>query len=156
MKITIITDVDKTIRSLESGLIDIVHFLYGWLTTDGEALGYIIGIFHILIIATLFILVFISHTVYPLFWLKCLVFCSLAVILIQHILLRICIMTVAEVNLTQKPSIHHDFLKFWLDKLNISFEAFTTHLIVAETIAVLCFGLEIVSHIAIDLLGAPH
>jgi hypothetical protein len=130
-----------------------VSFLYQWLTTDGEILGYILGIIHITSSIFIFICIIVSHTIYPVFWLQCVIFICLFLIWIQHIVLKVCVVIVAEMNLTQNRSPYYEIMGEFLHKIfNIKLTDFITYLIVAETVWVGCFGLEIISKICEVLL----
>ena len=130
-----------------------VSFLYQWLTTDGEILGYILGTIHITSSIFIFICIIVSHTIYPVFWLQFVIFICLFLIWIQHIVLKVCVVIVAEMNLTQNRSPYYEIVGEFLHKIfNIKLTDFITYLIVAETVWVGCFGLEIISKICEVLL----
>ena len=123
-----------------------VSFLYRWLTTDGEVLGYILGTIHFISTIFIFICVFVSHTIYPVFWFQCLIFILLFLIWIQHVFLKVCVVVVAEIGLTQTHSPYHEIMGGVLHNFfNIEMIDFVTYLLVAETVWVACFGLELVS-----------
>lgn len=54
---------EELIRLLKEWLVSAVTFLYKWLTTDAEILGYILAVLHILVSATLMICTGLAHTV---------------------------------------------------------------------------------------------
>ena len=54
----------EIIDYLEYFLRNLIGFLYKWLTTDGEVLGYIVIIIHILCSITTFLCIIYSHTIY--------------------------------------------------------------------------------------------
>jgi hypothetical protein len=151
----IIVDVNREaiIEKMALFLNNTVSFLYQWLTTDGEILGYILGIIHITSSIFIFICIIVSHTIYPVFWLQCVIFICLFLIWIQHIVLKVCVVIVAEMNLTQNRSPYYEIVGEFLHKIfNIKLTDFITYLIVAETVWVGCFGLEIISKICEVLL----
>jgi hypothetical protein len=151
----IIVDVNREaiIEKMALFLNNTVSFLYQWLTTDGEILGYILGIIHITSSIFIFICIIVSHTIYPVFWLQCVIFICLFLIWIQHIVLKVCVVIVAEMNLTQNRSPYYEIMGEFLHKIfNIKLTDFITYLIVAETVWVGCFGLEIISKICEVLL----
>jgi hypothetical protein len=151
----IIVDVNRKaiIEKMALFLNNTVSFLYQWLTTDGEILGYILGIIHITSSIFIFICIIVSHTIYPVFWLQCVIFICLFLIWIQHIVLKVCVVIVAEMNLTQNRSPYYEIVGEFLHKIfNIKLTDFITYLIVAETVWVGCFGLEIISKICEVLL----
>jgi hypothetical protein len=146
----IIVDVNREaiIEKMALFLNNTVSFLYQWLTTDGEILGYILGTIHITSSIFIFICIIVSHTIYPVFWLQCVIFICLFLIWIQHIVLKVCVVIVAEMNLTQTHSPYYEIVGDFLHKIfNIKLTDFITYLIVAETVWVGCFGLEIISKI---------
>jgi hypothetical protein len=151
----IIVDVNREaiIEKMALFLNNTVSFLYQWLTTDGEILGYILGTIHITSSIFIFICIIVSHTIYPVFWLQCVIFICLFLIWIQHIVLKVCVVIVAEMNLTQNRSPYYEIMGEFLHKIfNIKLTDFITYLIVAETVWVGCFGLEIISKICEVLL----
>lgn len=150
----IIIDTGTTTQHLETLLVRGVAFFYGWWVKEAEVIGYIVGVFHTLLAVTLAVLVIVSHTIYPAFWLQCVIFVCLALILIQHIVLKVCIMTVAEENLTQQKSIFHEVIGHYLG--HVTLQDAMTYLVLIESIAVACFGLEITSRISTYLLRTTH
>lgn len=138
----------NVIEKSERYLRELVTFLYSWISTDGEVLGYILGVWHFVISITILVAVFISHTLYPVVWFQFLVFMCLVIIWLQHIFLKVCISIVAEQKLTKKDP---PFFQIIRDILHIDPDIFTTNLMVAETVAVGCFGLELVSKLSVFL-----
>jgi hypothetical protein len=145
MKIIIEIDRTKTIETLESNIRKLISFLYAWLTTDGEVLGYILAVIHFMISALFYILIFVCHTVYPSFKFQLFVFSCVLLIWIHHIVLKVCISVVAEKNLTNRyaPSAH--LFKVVLDFFSISMDSFTNYFVLVETAVVGMFGLELLS-----------
>ena len=143
MKITIET---KIINHMDSYIRRSIRFLYGWLSTDGEVLGYILGVIHVIIGVTLPFMVVVSHTIYPAFWLQCIVFSILLIVWLHHIFLRVCIIIVSERNLTKKES---PYFRIFEDLTGIDGESMVNYLVVFETAAILCLALEIVCKICI-------
>ena len=145
MKIVIDLNRDEIIKYITTNFLRLVKFMYSWLTTDGEVIGCIIGVFHIIISVGLAILVIISHTVYPSTYLQIFVFISLFLILVQHITLKVCIFTLAEESLRNSDTIFHktvdDLMKFF----GITLDSLLTNLVIIEIIAVSCFGLELLA-----------
>ena len=126
-----------------------ISFLYKWLSTDGEVLGYILGTIHVILSIFILVCVVVSHTIYPIFWFQCMVFVWLFLIWIQHVVLKVCVVIIAEKNLTQNKSPYYEIMGELLHKFfNIKLEDFIHYVLVAETTAVSCFGLEIVSKIS--------
>lgn len=60
--------------------------------------------------------------------------------------LKVCVVIVAEKGLTQSHSPYYEIMGEFLNKFfNVDLNIFTSYVLVAETVAVACFGLEIVS-----------
>lgn len=136
------------VEQSERYLRKLVTFLYSWLSTDGEVLGYILGVWHFVISITILVAVFISHTIYPAVWFQLVVFLCLVIIWLQHIFLEVCISIVAEQKLTNKEP---PFFQIIRDVLHIQPETFTMNIMVAETVAIGCFGLELFSKLSLFL-----
>lgn len=129
-------------------MIKTVSYAYSWLTTDGEVLGYIIGVYHVISAFAAPILIVISHTVYPSVWLKLYVFMNLFFVFIQHIILNICVLIPVEEKLTKQKTMFYPMLEKLLEPFHISIPNFITYIVIAEGIAISCFGLEILSIIS--------
>ena len=125
-----------------------VTFLYSWLSTDGEVLGYILGVSHFVISATISVMVVAAHTVYPALWFQILVFVLLFVIWIQHVFFKVCISIVAEQKLTNKEP---PFFQIIRDILHIQPTEFINYFLVAETTWVGCFALELLAKLSVFL-----
>jgi len=134
--------IENTIRSFEEKIRRLVTFLYSWLTNEGEPLGYILGVCHITICVSLIFMIIISHTLYPAFWLQCVVFVFIFIIWIQHIFLKVCVVILAEYSLTKNES---PFYKLITAFTTLNPQDWTIHFMVAETITVICLTLEITS-----------
>jgi hypothetical protein len=142
MKITI--NIDKTfiIETLEKLTRTSITFFYKWLTTEGEALGYILGSIHFMTGIFIFLLIVISHTLYPNFYFQLFAFMLLLAVWIQHIFLKVCVIIVAEKRLTNNISPFHALLK---DIFGIESDVFGNYLMVVETTALCFFALELIS-----------
>lgn len=127
---------------------NIIRFLYKWLTHEGEALGYILGHIHFILFLFLIVCVIVSHTLYPSFWLQLVIFCAIYIIWLQHILLKVCISTVAEKDLTSNISPFHEFVEI---VFGVPADDFTNNLLVGETVGVACLALELVGRISVYL-----
>jgi hypothetical protein len=127
-------NVEDTISYFEKKIRFLITFLYSWLTHEGEPLGYILGVFHVLIVVGIIIIIIISHTFYRSIWLKILGFFSVLVIWIQHVILKVCILTIAEKKLTQKES---PYFTIFNDILGFDGECLSSYLVVFE-FGVLC------------------
>lgn len=146
----IIVDVNKEyiIEKLQVFTKRVFSFLYQWITIDGEIVGYILGFMHVFTAIFVLISVIVSHTIYPVFWFQCLVYSWILAIWIQHIVLNVCVITLVEKDFTQKDSPFYLLLGDILKLLNIDIYQVLNYIVVAETVAVACFGLEIVSVIS--------
>jgi hypothetical protein len=138
----------ETVEKAERYLREFVTFLYSWLTTDGEVLGYILGVCHFVISMTIFAMVLVSHTLYPVLWFQVLVFVLLLIIWIQHLFFKVCISIVAEQKLTNNEP---PFFQIIRDILHIQPTEFVNYFLVAETVWVGCFGLELLSKLSVFL-----
>jgi len=138
----------SVVEKLENYTRNIISFLYSWLTTDGEVLGYILGVVHFVVSMTIIAMVLVSHTLYPAFWFQLGVFVCLFIIWLQHIFLKVCISIVAEQNLTNHEP---PFLKIIRDILGINPDEFTTYFVIAESMAVGCLGLGLISRMSVYL-----
>jgi hypothetical protein len=146
MKIVIEFDKNIFIEKIEKQIRNFIIFFYKWLTDDKEILGYILGILHFMIGGVILFLIIISHTIYPSFYLQCISFVLLAIVWVQHVFLKVCVLIVAEQNLTNKTtSFFHKLLE---DMFGITAEEFGNYLVISETVALACFGLEIISKIS--------
>jgi hypothetical protein len=123
---------------------------YTWLTTDGEVLGYILAVLHFMISGMFYMLILISHTIYPSFGLQILVFVCVFIIWIQHVFLQVCISTIAEERFTNMfaPSVTFFNAILSLFGLKFSFHEYGTYFMIAETVTVGFLGLELVSRYA--------
>ena len=153
MKIAIEIDKESIIHSSAEYLKSIIRFLYKWLTNEGEALGYILGYIHFMLFIFLMVSILISHTIYPNFWLQLVILIVIVLVWLQHVFLKVCVSIVAEKDLTKNTSPFHDLFE---NVFHISTNDFTNYFIVAETIAVMCFSLEIMSRISLHLHGYRH
>ena len=125
------------------------YTFYSWFFTKGEILGYILAVFHFVISAGLVTLIIISHTIYPSVWLKLFIFVCLFLIWLQHVVLDICIVTVWEKQLTTgEITPFHRIVKDILSIFNLTLADYDSYLIITESVAVGCFGLELISHLS--------
>jgi len=146
MRFVLDIDKEKIISYLESRLRELVRFLFQWISTDGEVLGYILGIWHIMICITIFICIIVSHTVYPSFWFQFGVFISMFTIWVQHIILQVCVVFVAEISLTNNEPPFYTFIR---NITSLNPDECAVYFLIAETISVGCFFLEIVGKISV-------
>jgi hypothetical protein len=149
MKITI----DLEYAAIKSQLFRFISPVIEWITKNGDLLAHIIAIFHFMLTGMLITLILISHTIYTSVWLKLFVFVFLFIIWAQHVIFDACILTVCEKSLTQTESPFHSILKPGLALVGLTMNDYNTYLIITETIAVGCFGLELISHLSDTLLN---
>lgn len=88
----------------------LISQLHSWLKyfypdLDKETLSKNLYYFHVFSIFLLVAAIVLSHTVYPMFWLQCLVFVVAVLIWLQHIFLQICICTFVEQQLSTKTPV---------------------------------------------------
>lgn len=148
MILTINLDKTQIQESLELFLTKLLYYIYSWLSNDGEVIGYVIGVFHVLIATSIPIIIFISHMIYPNFWLKLFNFVCLFIIFIQHIVFNVCLLIPMEERLTKQQTIFYPLLEKMLEPIGISINQFITYLVISEGTAVICFGLELLSHVS--------
>jgi hypothetical protein len=143
MKITIEGSV---VEKLENYTRNIISFLYSWLTTDGEVLGYILGVLHIMIGTTIPIMVVISNSIYPAFWFQCLAFGIVLLVWLQHVFLRVCIIVVAEKNFTKGGS---PYFRMFKDTTGIDGEVIVDYLVVFETGALVGLAMGLLRQLSV-------
>lgn len=131
---------------LEKRIIFLLKILYSWMTKDLEVLGYILGVIHVTVCISIILMVIISHTLYPAFWLQCLMFVIAFSIWLQHIFLKICVVFAAEYNLTKNDPPFYTLIKFFT---NLDPQDWTVHFMVAETMAVGMLALSLMSRISL-------
>ena len=148
MNIRIEIDKESIIDASTEYIKKTIKFLYRWLTTDGEALGYILGHIHFMLFISLLLSVFIAHTIYPNFWFQLGIFIVIFMIWLQHIFLKVCVSIVAEKDFTQNVAPFHKILE---SIFQITPNDFTNYFIVAETVALACFGLELIAQISTQI-----
>ena len=149
MRFVIDLNKEKIIEYLETKLRNLISFLYSWITHDGEILGYILGVLHFMISIIIFMLLFVSHTIYPALWLQGVVLLCMFVIWFQHVILKVCISIVAEEKLTNGQAPFFGIVNDISNVFKIPLDRFIENLLVAETISVACFTLAFVGRISI-------
>jgi hypothetical protein len=149
MKFTIELNREKIINLSELYIRKLISILYQWLTNDGEVLGYILAVSHFVISIFIFIILIVSHTIYPALWLQFVVWFGITLIWLQHVFLKVCVSIVAEERLTNNTAPFFEIIKNICDILHISSERFVDNILVAETIAMLCFGLALIGRVSV-------
>ena len=141
MKIEIDFNKEKITECLQTNIKKLVCFFYSWFTTDGEILGYILGIWHIIVCITIFICILLSHTFFPFVWFQVGCFVVLLCIWLQHILLHVCVVFLAEIDFTKT---HPPFYTIVQNTIGIDLRDYQVSFLLVETTAVGCFFLELV------------
>ena len=150
MKIQIELDKDLYVRESADFLKRLITFSYKWLTNEGEGLGYILACIHFILFTSTSLMVVVSHILYPNFWLQLFMFCVMFAIWIQHFFLKVCVSIVAEQDFLQAPSPFYTLVE---DILHISTSDFINYYIVAETTALACMGLGLISRVSMYMRG---
>ena len=149
MRFVIDIDKEKIISVLESKTRELIRFFYGWITSDGEILGYILGVIHFMLSVLIFMLLFVSHTIYPTLWLQGFVLLCMGLIWIQHVILKVCITIVAEEKLTNGRAPFFGIVNGISNMFKIPLDRFIENILVAETISVACFTLAFIGRISV-------
>jgi hypothetical protein len=136
---------EKIILYLKDTMISSIKFMYKWLTNDAEILGFILAVLHILVSISLLLCSFLAHTVYPIWQFKLGTFFFMVLVWLQHIFLNVCIFTVAELSLSLIPPSNQYLAYFYSFFLGTNVSEALTRLVMAETIGIACFGLELIS-----------
>ena len=131
----------RIVDSLEQWL----RFIYKWITDKDEILGEIVYALHTFGFWTLMVLVVISHTVYPVFWFQAIIFGFICLIWIQHMVLRVCVLTSIERRLLGPES--HTMIDSLLNIFNIPIQKETRMgvTLMLSTVGVLALGLELIA-----------
>ena len=138
-------DRESIIKILEEALIRIISFLFKWFSNDGEIIGYILSVFHVIIAVAISACIVLSHTLYPITWFQVLTFCITVIIWLQHICLKVCISTVAERNLTKTSAPSDEFLRYIMSCLFESSNDPLNNIVVAETFFIYGLFLELLA-----------
>ena len=130
-------------KEIVDGLEMITRGIYGWLAENDEALGNILYTVHLFSMTILMVVIFISHTIYPVIWFQIIVFITVFLVWIQHILLRTCVCTSLERRLMGPNS--RVAIDFILDVFGIPISKRTRVgvTLLMSTITVLFLGLEL-------------
>jgi hypothetical protein len=127
---------------------ELVTFLYSWMSTDGEVLGYILGIWHVMVCMAVCMCGIISHTIYPVTWLQIIVYVFLCAVWLQHVFLKVCVVFIAERKLTNREPPFYEIIR---NVLHIDPDQLTLNFVIAETVAVGCFGMELFAKLSLFL-----
>ena len=141
--------------TIRNKLVDILEvFLrttYGWLSTNDEALGKITYNIHLFVLFTVFVLILVSHTIYPVLWFQVVVFILVFVIWIQHVVLHFCMCTSLEIRLIGKdaPIVIDHLLNFF--EIPVSRDSRIGVTILITTLMAGFLGLEILGKLVLLL-----
>lgn len=138
---------DQWIESLKNRMIDFIRKIYGWISKDDDFLGHVLASSHFILSGTFYMLILACHTVYPSLYFQIFVFTCLFVIWLQHVFLKVCVSIVAEKELTKLYSPSVPLFEMVLKYFGLTFNDFATYFLMAETVCITMFGLEIVSRI---------
>ena len=140
MQIRFDIDKEKIINYLELSIRNLIRFVFKWFTTDGEILGYILGVWHLMVCVTIFICIIISHTVYPFVWFQLGIFICLFIIWLQHIFLQVCVVFITEINLTSKEPPFYTIIR---ELIGFDLKKYSLYFITCETTFIFCLFLEL-------------
>ena len=116
------------------------------LTNNIQYISYLISILHILFLNSMITIILVSHTLYTAVWLKIVIFIGLIMIIVQHIILGSCFLTIFEKKYSDnQESPYYDFIEKFLSLFGITLKEYYTHALVIEITATLCLGLEVIS-----------
>jgi hypothetical protein len=145
-------DKEEIISFLEKWLRILVTLFYNWISSDGEVLGHILAVVHVLFATALGISIVFAHTIYPCWEFQIITFVCLFFVWAQHIFLKVCIFTAAELKLTISHSPSTNYLsKLFSSIFGTTLDNALTNLVLAETIIVGCYALELLSKLSIYL-----
>jgi hypothetical protein len=121
------------------------RFIYKWITDKDEILGEIVYTLHIFGFWTVMVLVVISHTVYPVFWLQFMIFSFICLVWLQHVVLRTCVLTSIERRLLGPQG--HNMIDSLLNIFSIPVQNETRMgvTLMLSTVGVLFLGLELIA-----------
>jgi hypothetical protein len=121
------------------------RFIYKWITDKDEILGEIVYTLHIFGFWTVMVLVIISHTLYPVFWLQFIIFSFICLVWIQHVVLRTCVLTSLERRLLGPSG--HNMIDSLLNIFSIPVQNETRMgvTLMLSTVGVLFLGLELIA-----------
>lgn len=143
---------EEIISFLEKWLRISVTFFYTWISNDAEVLGHILAVVHVLWALTLTFSIIFAHTIYPAWQFQVFTFVCLFFVWAQHVFLKVCIFTAAELKLTisHSPSILH-LSKVFSSIFGTTLDNALTNLVLVETITVICFSFELLSMLSLYL-----
>jgi len=132
-------------RTIVDNLEVFFRFIYKWITDKDEILGEIVYILHIFGFWTVMVLVIISHTLYPVFWLQFIIFSFICLVWLQHVVLRTCVLTSIERRFLGPSG--HNMIDSLLNIFAIPVQNETRMgvTLMLSTVGVLFLGLELIA-----------
>jgi hypothetical protein len=142
-------DADTVINILEQNIRNTISFSFQWISEDAEALGYILSVLHLLGTIAIGMCIILSHTVFPVLWFQIFSFALIFIVWVQHIILKVCVITVAESVFTSSVAPSNRLLSFIYGMIfGNDFNEPLNILVLAETVLVFCLGLELTAKLA--------
>jgi len=138
-------DKEIVIQFCEKSIRQTVTFLYKWLSEDAEVLGYIVAVIHVLVATTLGVSVLLAHTIYPVWQFQLGTFMCMFIVWVQHIVLKVCVFTIAETNLSSFAPSNIYLAHFFSSIFGSNIHDALTTLVLVETVMVGCFSLELIA-----------
>lgn len=132
-------------KTIVDNLESFFRFAYKWVTDKDEVLGEIVYTLHIFGFWTVMLLVFISHTIYPVFWFQAIIFSFICLVWLQHVVLRTCVLTSIERRLLGPSG--HNMIDSLLNIFAIPVQNETRMgvTLMLSTVGVLFLGLELIA-----------
>ena len=122
-----------------------VRYVYARIAENDETLGQILFTTHVFSILLVFILVIVSHTIYPVIWFQVLVFLIVLIVWCQHIFLHTCICSLLELKLLGKEAYLAIDCILQLFKIPVSNKARMGITLMLSTAGVFFLGLELIA-----------
>lgn len=144
--------IDKSVLLLKRS----VSFVYQWLTHEGELLGYILSVLHVIFGVGALVGILLSYTVYPSFWLQLILLIFIGSVTLQHIFLRVCVVALAEKELTQTISPFYSIIENTVTSFGINYTTFIENIILSEALCTIFMTLHLISRISMYLHGMPY
>lgn len=132
-------------RAIVEKLETMFRFMYSWIAENDEVLGSIIYFLHLFGFFTLLVLIFVSHTIYPMFWLQAFVFGFFFIVWVQHVILKTCVLTSIERRLLGPNSKVMIDMILNLFEIPIQKETRMGVTLMLSSVGVMFLGLELVA-----------
>jgi len=102
-------------------------------------------------------LILVSHTIYTALWFKVILFLTLFLIVVQHIILGTCFVSIFEKKYIGSETAHYDnIIEKFLSLFNVSIKEYYDVSLAVEITATAFLGLEILSILCSRLNGLGH